>query len=38
MDGLSLLQHCPSWNTDAAAALKERKDAEEFAERFGPKS
>lgn len=38
MEGLSLLQQCPSWNNDAAAALQERKDAEEFSKRFGPKT
>lgn len=37
MDGLLLLQQCPSWNTDAARALQERREAEEFSKRFGPK-
>lgn len=33
-DGLLLLQQCPSWNKFAAAALRERRDAEEFQARF----
>lgn len=37
MEGLLLLQQCPSWNKDAVAALKERVDREGFAKRFGPK-
>lgn len=38
MEGLLLLQQCPSWNKDAAAALSERRDAESFAKRFAPES
>lgn len=37
MDGLLLLQQCPSWNKAAEVALKERRDRDEFSKRFGPK-
>jgi hypothetical protein len=36
--GLLLLQQCPAWNKDAAEALKQRREREQFAERFGDKT